>query len=96
MTPRPAVRDETADESDDSPADGVQGDYAGQQKREDHQRCAALPVAVSPRDRNCGNADHNRSGEDHSAGLGEPEPVTKPSPIGSNSRHARSLGQGMC
>jgi hypothetical protein len=56
MAPEPTVQDE-AKNSDDSPADGIQGDHAEQQECEHHQRCAALPVAVSPRDRNSGNAD---------------------------------------
>jgi hypothetical protein len=56
MTPEPTVQDE-AKNSDDSPPDGIQGDYADQQEGEHHQRCAALPVAVSPCDRNSGNAD---------------------------------------
>jgi hypothetical protein len=86
MTPAPTAQDE-AKNSDDSPADGIQGDYADQQECEHHQGCAALPVAVSPCDRNSGNADEKRTGEDHSAGLGEPKPVTEPSPIASESRH---------
>jgi hypothetical protein len=28
MTPEPAIRDETANNGDDSPADGIQGDHA--------------------------------------------------------------------
>jgi hypothetical protein len=57
MTPEPTVQDETANNSDDSPADGIQGDHADQQECEHHEGCAALPVAVSPCDRNSGNAD---------------------------------------
>ena len=57
MTPEPTVQDETANKSDDSAADGVEGEDAGQQECEHHQRCAALPVAVSACDRNRGNAD---------------------------------------
>jgi len=56
MTPGPTVQDE-AKNSNDSPADGIQGDYADQQECEHHQGCAALPVAVSPCDRHFGNAD---------------------------------------
>ena len=48
MTPESTVRDETANNSDDRPADGIQGDYAGQRECEHDQGCAALPVAVSP------------------------------------------------
>jgi hypothetical protein len=57
MTPDSTVRDETANKSDDSAADGVQDDHAGQQECEHHQGCAALPVAVSACDHNPGNAD---------------------------------------
>ena len=57
MTPEPCVQDETANESDDSAADSVQRHHAGQQEREHHQGCAALPVAVSACDHNRGNAD---------------------------------------
>lgn len=52
MTPEPTVQDETANKSDDSPADGVQGDHAGQQECEHHQGCTALPGAVSACDKN--------------------------------------------
>jgi hypothetical protein len=88
MTPEPTVQDETANKSDDSPADRIQGDNAGQQECEHHQGSVALPVAVSARDHNPGNADEKRNGEEHSAGLGEPKPVTEPPPIASESRHA--------
>ena len=57
MTPEPTVQDETANNGGDSPADGIQGDHAGQQECEHHQGCAALPVAVSARDHHLGNAD---------------------------------------
>jgi hypothetical protein len=53
----PLVQDETANNSDDSPADGIQRDHADQQECEHHERCAALPVAVSPCDHNSRNAD---------------------------------------
>jgi hypothetical protein len=43
---------------------------------------------VSSCDRNAGNADEKRNSEQHSAGLGEPKPVTEPSPIASESPHA--------
>jgi hypothetical protein len=43
---------------------------------------------VSPCDRNSGKAHKKRNREEHSAGLGEPKPVTEPSPIASESRHA--------
>jgi hypothetical protein len=57
MTPEPTLQDETANNSDDSPADGIQGDHADQQQCEHHQRGAALTVAVSPCNHNSGNAD---------------------------------------
>jgi hypothetical protein len=56
MTPEPTVQDETATNSDDSPADGIQSDHADQQECEHHEGCAALAVAVSPCDHNPGNA----------------------------------------
>jgi len=56
-TPEPTIRGETANNSDDSPADGIQGDHADQQECQHHQWCAALPVAVNPSDHNCGTAD---------------------------------------
>jgi hypothetical protein len=88
VTPEPTVQDETTNKSDDSAADGVQGDHADQQECEHHQRCAALPVAVSAHDHHLGHADQKRNGEKHAAGLGEPKPVTEPPPIASESRHA--------
>jgi hypothetical protein len=93
MAPWPTVHDETANESDDSAADGVQGDHAGQQECEHDQGCAALPLAVSACDHHRGNADEKRNGEQHSAGLGEPKPATEPPPIASESSHRRSVGQ---
>jgi hypothetical protein len=56
MTPEPVIR-ETANNSDDSPTDGIQGDHADQQECQDHQGCAALPVAVNPSDHHFGTAD---------------------------------------
>jgi hypothetical protein len=88
MTPAPTVRDETANNSDDSPAGGIQGDHADQQECEHHQGGAALTGAVSTCDHNSGNTDQQCKGEERSAGLGEPKPVTEPSPIASESRHA--------
>jgi hypothetical protein len=57
MAPEPTIRDETANKSDDSAADGVQGDHCSQQECEHDQGCAALSVAVSTCDHNPGNAD---------------------------------------
>ena len=93
MTPEPTVQDETANQSDDSAADGVQGDHADQQECQHHQRGATLTVAVSPCDHRSGHAGQKRSREEHSARLGEPKPVTEPAPVASESRHAWSLGQ---
>ena len=88
LTSEPTVQDQTADKSDDSAADGVQGDHAGQQECQHHQGCAALPGAVSACGHNDRNADQKCNGEEHSAGLGEPKPVAEPAPIASESRHA--------
>jgi hypothetical protein len=57
MTPERTVQDETTNKSDDPAAEGVQGDHADQQHCEHHQRCAALPVAVSACDHSLGNAN---------------------------------------
>ena len=57
MTPWPTVQDETANNSEDAPADGIQRDHADQKECQHHEGCAALPVAVSPRDHNLHNAD---------------------------------------
>ncbi len=88
MTLGPTVHDETANQSDKSAADGVQGDHAGQQECEHHQGCAALSLAVSACVHHRGNSEQNRNGEERSAGLGEPKPATEPTPIASESRHA--------
>ena len=50
MTPEPTIRDEMANNSDDSPADGIEDDHADQQECQHHQGCAALPVVVNPSD----------------------------------------------
>jgi hypothetical protein len=55
--PEPTGQDKTAYKSDNSAADGVQGDHADQQECEHHQGCAALPVAVSACVHNRGDAD---------------------------------------
>src|SRR5215813_15197096 len=93
MTPEPTVQDEAKD-SDDSPADGIQRDHADQQECQHHQGCAALPVAVNPSDHNLGPADQQCTGEEHSAGLGEPKPATQPSPIASDSGHVSKVAKG--
>jgi hypothetical protein len=88
MTPEPTAQDETANNSDDSSANGIEGDHGGQQKCQDDQGCTALSVAVSPSEHNRRAADEKCSGEEHSAGLREPKPVTERSPIASESSHA--------
>jgi hypothetical protein len=88
QTPEPAVQNETANDSDDSPADSIEGDQGGQHECQDDERCATLTVAVSTCDHHLGDADEKRNGEQHSAGLGESKPVTEPSPIASEPRHA--------
>jgi hypothetical protein len=57
MTPGPTIRDETANNSDDAPADGIEGDHADQHDCQHHQGGAALSVAVNPSDHNFGTAD---------------------------------------
>ena len=57
MRPESTIRDETANNSDDSPADGIQSDHADQQERQDHKGCAAFPVAVHPCDHYFGTAE---------------------------------------
>jgi hypothetical protein len=57
MTPEPTIRDETANNGDGSPADGIQDDHADQQECQHHQGCAALTVAVKPSDNHFGTAD---------------------------------------
>lgn len=88
MTPEPTAQDDAANDGDDSPADCVEGDHAGQEECEHHQGCTALPVAVGPCDRHSGNAEQKRNGEEHAAGLREPKAVTEPSPVASEPRHA--------
>jgi hypothetical protein len=88
MTPEPTGQDQATNKRNESAVDGVQGDHADQQECEHHEGCAALPVAVSACDHNLGNANQEHNGEKHSAGLGEPKPVTEPPPIGSDSRDA--------
>jgi len=86
MPPGPTVQDE-AEDSDDSAADGIQGDDADQQECQHHEWSTALPGASSPFNCHFGNADEKRKREEHSSGLREPKPVTEPFPIASESRH---------
>jgi hypothetical protein len=43
---------------------------------------------VSACDHHLDNGDEKRTGEEHSAGLGEPKPATEPPPVASESSHA--------
>jgi hypothetical protein len=94
MTPEPKAEDETANKREYSPADGIEGGHRGQHECQDDQGCAALPVAVSLSEHNPGAADQKRGGEENSAEVREPKALTEPSPIASDSSHARMLGQG--
>jgi len=47
MTPEPTPQDETANHSDDSAADGIEGDQTGHHERQDDEGCTALPVAMA-------------------------------------------------
>jgi hypothetical protein len=69
MTPEPEAQDETATNSDDSPADGIEGDHGGQHECQDHQGCSALPVPMSLCVQHPGAADQQRGGEQGSAGM---------------------------
>jgi hypothetical protein len=86
MAPEPT--EQSANNSDDSPADGIKGDHAGQHERQHHQGCAALTGAVGLCVHNAGNGKEKCTGEEDSAGLGEPKPLPEPSPIPPGARHA--------
>ena len=88
MTLRPTLWAQPAHDGDDSPADGIQDDHADQQECQHHHGSAALAGAVKPCEHDCGNADQQRTREEHSAGWGEPEPMSEPSPIASGPGHA--------
>jgi hypothetical protein len=92
MTVEPTVQDEAAKRSDESPADRIEDDHAGQQECEHYYGSTALTVAVSPCGDHSGNADHKCNREEHSTGPREPKPVAEPVRTGSKSRHAWSLG----
>src|ERR1700678_2165626 len=79
--------------SDDSTADGIEGNHSGQQERQDNAGCATLPVAVGAYEDDFRDPEQERSGEQRSAGRKEPKPTAEPSPISSQQRHARILGQ---
>ena len=91
MTPELTPHNETANNSDDSAADGIEGDHAGYYEHQHDEGCTALPVAVNPSDRHRSHADQQRTGEEHTAGLGESKPVTEPSPIAPEAGHLRNL-----
>jgi hypothetical protein len=57
VTPDPKAQDELAKNSDDSSADGIEGDHGGQHERQDDQGCATLPVASSLCEHNPGAAE---------------------------------------
>jgi hypothetical protein len=46
MAPDPSARDETACNSDDSAADGIEGNRTREHERQDDGGSAALPVAL--------------------------------------------------
>ena len=48
MTPGPTSQDETANNSDASPDDCIEGDHDGHHDRQYDEGCTALPCAVSP------------------------------------------------
>ena len=93
MAPEPTARGETACNSDDSTADGIEGDHTGQNERQDDSGSATLPVALGAYEHDCRDAEENCDGEERSAGLREPKPMAEPSPIASQQSHARILGQ---
>ena len=92
-TPGPAARDETACNSDDSTADGIEGNHTGQHERQDNARRATLTVAMGAYEDDFRDPEEERRGEQRSAGLREPKPTAEPSPITSQQRHSRILGQ---
>lgn len=93
MTPEPTAQGETACNSDDSTADGIEGNHTGQHERQDNAGCATLPVALGAYEDDFRDPEEERCGEQRSAGLREPKPTAEPSPIASQQRHARILGQ---
>jgi hypothetical protein len=94
MTPEPTAQAETACNSDDSTADGIEDDHTGQHERQDNAGCPALPVALDAYEDDFRDPEQERGGEQRSAGLREPKPTAKPSPIASDSSHGRMLVQG--
>jgi hypothetical protein len=88
-TPVPTPQDETANNGDASPGDRIESDDDGHHDCQYDDGCAALPGAVSPCEHDRGAPCQHGDGEDHAAGLREPEPPTEPAPIASKSNHAR-------
>ncbi len=93
MTPEPTAQGETACNSDDSTADGIEGNHTGQHERQDNAGCATLPVALGAYEDDFRDPEEERCGEQRSAGVREPKPTAEPSPTASQQRHARILGQ---
>jgi hypothetical protein len=93
QTPEPTARDETACNSNDATADGIEGNHTGQHERQDDGGSATLPVALGAYEHDFRDAEENCDGEERSAGLREPKPMAEPSPIASQQSHARILGQ---
>jgi hypothetical protein len=93
VTPEHTARDETARNTDDSTADGIEGNHTGQHERQDDGGSATLLVALGAYEHNFRDAEENCDGEKRSAGLREPKPMAEPSPIASQQSHARILGQ---
>ena len=91
--PEPTARDETACDSDDSTADGIEGDHTREHERQDDGGSATLSVALGAYEHDFRDAEENCDGEERSAGLREPKPMAEPSPIASQQAHARILGQ---
>jgi hypothetical protein len=93
MTPEPTARGETARNTDDSTADGIEGNHTGQHERQDDGGRATLAGALGASEHDSRDAEENCDGEERSAGLREPKPMAEPSPIASQQSHARILGQ---
>jgi hypothetical protein len=88
MTPEPTAQDETACDSDDSTADGIEGNHTGQQERQDDGGCATLPVALGASEDDFRDAQEKCGSEERPAGLRKPKPMAEPSPIASQQGHA--------
>jgi hypothetical protein len=93
MAPGPTARDETACNSDDSTADGIEGNHTRQHERQDDGGSATLPVALGAYEQDFCDAEENCDGEERSAGLREAKPRSEPPPIASQQSHERILGQ---